>query len=291
MKTDVKLLRPDSLDEALKMLHDQQEHAMLLAGGTDVIPGLRHESRRFQHVNALIDIQHLAELQQIGVDGDVLMIGGGVTFSQAIRNDLVQQYAPLLVKAAGSLGSVQIRNRATIAGNFINNAPCADSVPPLLVMDADIVLRSVSNERTVSLADLLEKPYRTEIAPDEIVTRIKLPVLPIGYRGDFYKLGRRRGVAISRISLAVLVKMNGIVLNDIRIASGAVTPIGKRFIKLEASAKNQQISPESLRYLSRQLGRQILQTTGVRWSTPYKLPVVQQMCFQLLSNLLAVEGA
>ncbi|HIE27222.1 TPA: xanthine dehydrogenase family protein subunit M, partial [Candidatus Poribacteria bacterium] len=139
------------------------------------------------------------------------------------------------------------------------NAPCADSVPPLMVYDAEIVVQSLHNTRRLPLADFLLKPYKTQLKPEEVVKEIILPELPENYRGEFYKLGRRRGVSISRITLAVLLRLNGEIISDIRIASGAVTPIGKRFPELEKLVKGKKAEVDSLKNLAVSLGQQVLE--------------------------------
>jgi xanthine dehydrogenase FAD-binding subunit len=128
-------------------------------------------------------------------------------------------------------------------------------------------------------------PYKTQLQPNEIVTRLVLPVPGNDYRGDFYKLGRRRGVAISRISLALLLDIQDSVIRDIRIASGAVTPIGKRFKQLEKSAIGKKVTTGLFQQLAQELRQQVLDITRLRWSTDYKLPVLQQMFYQLLENV------
>jgi CO/xanthine dehydrogenase FAD-binding subunit len=183
------------------------------------------------------------------------------------------------------LGSVQIRNRATLAGNFINNAHCADSVPALLVYDAVLTIQSFHHKRKISLKDFLVKPYQTQLKPTEIVTKIKLPLLHDDYIGDFYKLGRRRGVAISRITMALLMKINEDVISDIRFASGAVSPIGLRFEELEAAVRGNKITENLYKDMARQVGRKILDITKLRWSSAYKVPVLQQMVYQLFQRI------
>jgi len=323
MIQEFEFVQPKDLREALGLLdkHQEQGNARLIAGGTDIIPGFQQEASRFKDIKLLIDIHGLKELKIIERENNHVIIGAGVTFSELIKHPVIKELYPLLVKAAGSIGSVQIRNRATIAGNFVNNAPCADSVPPLLVYDAEIQIQSSNKKREVSLEDFLLisckslqkkqafemtppkeghlsdrewgagaarfllKPYKTQLQPDEIVTRVVLPVPGNDYRGDFYKLGRRRGVAISRISLALLLDIQNSVIRDIRIASGAVTPIGKRFKELENSAQGKKVTTGLFQQLAQELGQQILDITGLRWSTGYKLPVVQQMFYQLLENI------
>lgn len=280
----IEYIRPRTLHEALSALAENHGEAAILAGGTDIVPGMRQGSRRFGAIKKLIDIGAIAELKGLEGDARQMKIGAGTTFSAVGKNQAVREQFPLLAQAALGIGSVQIRNRATLGGNCCNNAPCADSVPPLLVYEANLRILSLQRERLIPLAEFLVKPYRTQLQPDELVSQIILPMLPAGYRGEFYKLGRRRGVAISRITLALLVKTVENVIEDIRIASGAVTPIGIRFHELEAMARGKPCSDELFRHLAARLGEAVLEKTGLRWSSAYKLPVVQQVFYQLLSG-------
>ena len=283
--TDMEFIQPDKLEDVLLMLAETGYRNRLIAGGTDIIPGIRQGSARFSNIRRLIDIHHLPELDFIKREKDHLGIGAAATFSRIAGDDRINETIPLLADAAKRIGSVQIRNRATIAGNFVNNAPCADSVTVLLVYNARIKIVSRKSQRELLLEEFLKGPYKTVLRADELVSEIRIPIDTLNYRGVFYKLGRRRGVAISRISLAVLLKRSGKKLSDIRIASGAVTPVGMRFRELENVASNQEITPEMLKKLTRSLAEQILQVTGLRWSTPYKLPVLQQIFYQLMCEL------
>lgn len=285
MIADIEYIRPKTVAEVLSLLAENQSNGRILAGGTDIIPGFQQGSSRFQKIKELIDINEITELKNIEKDEHRIKIGAAVTFSELIKNPIIGDHLPLLAKAASTIGSVQIRNRATIGGNFINNAPCADSVPPLLIYEAKIQIRSAKSQRELPLQELLSRPYRTQLLPDELVTQIVIPIPSKDYQGDFYKLGRRRGVAISRITLAVLMKRENSTIQDIRIASGAVTPIGIRFHELEDFARGKQISDELFKQLAQQLGKAILEKTGLRWSSAYKLPVVQQMFYQLLKKV------
>jgi CO/xanthine dehydrogenase FAD-binding subunit len=280
---DMKLSKPDTLNDALDLLSGR--NARLIAGGTDIIPGLRQGSKRFKTIRHLIDIHHLPELRFINRDKDILRIGAAVTFSRLSEDKLIEKHVPVLAEAARHIGSVQIRNRATIAGNFVNNAPCADSVPSLLVHNARIKIVSGKNQRTLSLEKFLKGPYHTALKNNELVTEIQIPMDTTGYKGIFYKLGRRRGVAVSRISMAILAQMSKGMIHDIRLASGAVTPVGMRFSALEKEMTGQEVSTVLLKQCAHQLGKEILSVTGLRWSTPYKLPVLQKVFYQLLHDL------
>lgn len=276
---------PVSLNQALKILSENKSKAKILAGGTDIIPGFHIESRRFIDTELLVDIKKIKGINEIKERKDSVEIGACVTFTQLSENEIIKKYFPLLSKAAESVGSVQIRNRATVVGNFVNNAPCADSVPPLLVYDAKIEVQSLKRKREISLQKFLIKPYTTALKKNEIVTKIIIPKPGSELKGDFYKLGRRRAVAISRISLAVLMKKKNGLIEEIRIASGAVTPIGTRLYDLEKFAKGKPANSETFKELSIQLGEKVLEITGLRWSSEYKLPVLQQTFYQLLEKV------
>ncbi|MGD9900416.1 MAG: xanthine dehydrogenase family protein subunit M [Calditrichaceae bacterium] len=282
--------RPQSLQEALTIMAEYGSRARILAGGTDILPGFHQGSRRFENIDLLVDLNAIPVMKTISEESGQIAIGGGVTFSQIIKNELINKKYPLLVRAASGIGSLQIRNKATITGNFVNNAPCADSVPPLLVYDARLLIQSKVDQREISLEEFLVKPYGTQLKEDEIVTKIVLPAPDDDWHGDFYKLGRRRAVSISRITLALLLKTDGDVIQEMRMASGAITPIGKRFKNIEKLAEGRQIGSDLFKELSTKLGEEIMDVTGLRWSSAYKVPVVQQLFYQLLKQVSQPSG-
>ncbi len=279
------ILLPKTVDDVCRLLQNNNGLSKIIAGGTDIIPGFHIESPRFENIERLIDINNVNELKSVSiVDGNII-IGSAITFSEIIANPLLNEKLPLLVKSSKTIGSAQIRNRATLGGNFINNAPCADSVAPLLVYDAEIKIKSFTAEKIMKLQDFLVKPYGTRLKPDEIVVQVIVPVPSDKFKGDFYKLGRRRAVSISRISLAILLDVNNGLINEMRIASGAVTPIGTRFYDIEEFFKGRIIDDETMKEIAIKLGKRILEVSGVRWSSEYKIPVVQQVCYQLIKGI------
>ncbi len=283
--TTIEILFPRNLSEALSIFSDAKENLKIIAGGTDVVTGIQQESKRFIDTEVLVDINRIPEIKGIEVRKKKISVGAAETFSDILRNNLIQNELPLLWKACSSIGSVQIRNRATIAGNFVNNAPCADTVPVLLVYNATVEIESLSSKREISLQEFLQGPYKTQLNVNEIVTRINIPIPSKTFVGDFYKLGRRRAVSISRITLAVLMDMRGGIIDEIRIASGAVTPIGARLTGLEKFAEGKEVNDRFFKTLASKMGEEIIKITGLRWSSEYKLPVVQQMFYQLLKSI------
>ena len=281
----INFVKVKSLQEALTFLKENP-NARIIAGGTDVIPAFQQGSARYKDVSGLLDLSGLDELKQIEETKDEVVVGAACSFIEVIKNPVVKKFFPLLVHASSTVGSLQIRNRATMAGNIVNNAPCADSIPSLLVYDAYLEISSADGSYTIPLQKFLEKPYKTQLKAHEIVTKIHIPKMPEGWNGVFYKLGRRESVSISRITLAILLKIEGDTIIDARIASGALTPIGNRFPALEDKLKSMKCEKENLKDAAIALGKHILEVTGLRWSSPYKLPVVQQLFYQELCKLI-----
>jgi carbon-monoxide dehydrogenase medium subunit/xanthine dehydrogenase FAD-binding subunit len=290
MIPQIEFVRPKTLHDALSILAESGDGARVIAGGTDVIPGFQQGDLRLKSARTLVDIHHLPELKNVETRDGGLAIGAGITFTDLAKHPIIAAEYPLLKQAALTVGNVQIRNRATLAGNFVNNAACADSVPPLLVYNAVLRIQSHTSVRETPLSDFLLSPNQVQLNAGELVTNIFLPKLSASHSGEFYKLGRRRGTAISRITLAVLLKVTENRIEDLRIASGAVTPIGMRFIDLEKVALGKTIDKSFLKSLANELGEHVLSKTGIRWSTPYKLPVLQQMFFQLLCRVRGCSG-
>ena len=162
-----KFIKAENLDEVLKLLNENED-TKLIAGGTDIIPGFHIDSARFKDIKFLIDINRIKEFKLIELTDDSLSIGASLNFTHIINDPHVNKYFPILVKAVSQIGSHQIRNRATIGGNFINNAPCADSVPALLVYNAILEIKSVNGTKELPLSEFLIKQYQTALNKNEV---------------------------------------------------------------------------------------------------------------------------
>ncbi len=209
--------RPGSLDEAFAVLRDAPD-ARVLCGGTDLIVGLRKGTINPSRV---VDLKGIAELTPgVDVREGMLRIGATTILTEVIEDSRVKEHVPALVEGARVVGSIQIRNRATLAGNVCNASPAADTVPALLVYDAVVELRSRDGVRRVALADFIVGPGRTILRSGEIVSAIELPI-PTTARGSaFGRMTRRRGVDLATVNLCCLVTADG----TTRFAFGAVGP-------------------------------------------------------------------
>lgn len=209
--------RPTSSADALDALAAQPD-ARVLVGGTDLIVGLRHHTIE---PSLLVDIKAVADLPApIAVDDEGITIGPTLTMDALAAHPRVRQWYPALVEAALTVGSVAIRNRASLIGNMCNGSPAADTVPPLLVYAARVTIASVDGQREVRLADFFLGPRRTLCAAGELVTSLRLPRPAEGSGAAFVRMTRRRGVDIASVSVAAHVDRD----RYVGLGLGAVGP-------------------------------------------------------------------
>jgi len=210
--------RPTTISETVGLLAGHGPDARLLAGGTDLIIRLRDGTLR---PSLVVDIKRIAALQRgIEVRDGWLSIGAGTVMTEIVEDVRSQRSFPALVEAAQVVGSVQIRNRATLAGNVCNASPAADTLPPLLVYGAVLVIAGPGGERRLSLDDFLVRSGQTTLEHGELVTAIELP-MPSGRLGATHvRRTRRRGHDLASVTLCCSVDDAGVT----RIAYGSVGP-------------------------------------------------------------------
>jgi carbon-monoxide dehydrogenase medium subunit len=210
--------RPASTAAALSALADEGGGARALVGGTDLLVGLRHHTIE---PTLIIDLKAIPDLPEPIDAGDAgVRVGPTLTMGELAAHPVVRHWYPALVEAALTVGSVAIRNRASLVGNACNGSPAADTVPALLVHDASITIASRAGERTVPMDEFFLGPRRTLCGPDELVTRIEIPRPPDGSGSAFRRLTRRRGVDLATVSVAARVDGDG----RVRLGLGAVGP-------------------------------------------------------------------
>ncbi len=215
-----KVIKVSQIKEIHRILGELGQDALLIAGGTDVCVKLREG-----HIKAkvLVDISDTAALKTITENEEGVLIGGGVTFSEAVESELIQKKYPGLWAACHSVGAPQIRNRGTIGGNLANGSPAADAAPPLLALNAKIKLSSMNGERWVDLSEFYLDKGKTVLRTGEILEAILLPPWVEGDLHRFEKLGLRNALAISRLSLSLWMQLDeNNAIRNIRIASGSL---------------------------------------------------------------------
>jgi CO/xanthine dehydrogenase FAD-binding subunit len=276
---------PTSLKEACGLLWDFREEAKVIAGGTDLAIGLRNGSLR---PRCLVDITRIGEIRKIEEEEDWISIGAGATHSDIASSSLLHRFGRVLSVAASSVGSPQIRNLGTLGGNIVNASPAADTLPPLMVLDAVGRVASKDGERDIPLVQLFPRPYETILKPFEILTHVRFPKLPAAARSGFIRLARREAMAVARMSVAVIARLEAGRFQDIRISAGSVTPTPHRMSEAERILKERVPDEESLRLAARRVSETVVRWSGVRPSTAYKVPVIEALFLRAMKQ--ALEG-
>jgi carbon-monoxide dehydrogenase medium subunit len=260
--------RPKTLKEALH-LKKTIAGAKFISGGTDLLVQIKN---RELQPPALISLRSIPELATIEVNGGA-RIGALATISDIIQHPELGTSYPLLAEAAKYLGSVQIRNVATIGGNLCNCSPGADMGLPLLVLEAKVRLQSAKTSRDVPLEEFFKGPGESCLASDEILTDILLDPLPQKAKAIFLKKGRvKMDLAIA--SLAVLIEMDGKRCHKARIAAGSVAPVPLRLYQVETLLEGAAVSKELVTE-AQQLATEIVSPiTDLRSTEEYRRQIV-----------------
>jgi carbon-monoxide dehydrogenase medium subunit len=267
---------PRSVADALGLLRDVPG-ARLLNGGTDLLVALRKGKLQ---TPLLIDLKRVEDLAP-GVEGaqGVLRISATTALTPLLDDSRVREQFPALVEAGSVVGSVQIRNRATLAGNLCNASPAADTATPLLVYGASVVLVSDSGTRRLPLEGFLLGPGRTALREGELLAAVELPLAASPAGAAFARMTRRRGVDLATVNLSCAIFADG----RTRFAFGAVGP--RPFLAIDESgvlgdpSSDEQARDEALR----QLTRRATPISNVRASREYR----QEMLFVLGRRALA----
>lgn len=270
-----------TLDGALSAL--ATGHTCVIAGGTDWFPaqGDRH------FTGTLIDISRIAALKGVSQTDRGWRIGAATTWTELINADLPPAFDGLKL-AAREVGSVQIQNTGTLAGNLCNASPAADGVPPLLTLDAQVELSSTKGVRCLPLGQFLQGVRKTDRTADELLSAIHIPPLPKGSQGSFVKLGARKYLVISICMVAVLVTVDAGVVSDVRIAIGAASPVAQRLTALEQALRGQ--APKGLlAHVTDDLVQGLSPITDVRASCDYRQHAAGEVIRRALAH--ALEGS
>ena len=278
---------PTTIEEAIELLWKAGGEAKIIAGGTDLMIGLRNKvhTPRF-----IIDITRIEELRKIEEMDGTLSMGAAVSHSEISSSPLVRKYGKVLSDAASVIGSPQIRNVGTIGGNIVNASPAADTIPPLMVLNAMGRVASKDGMKDVPLVHLFQGPYQTNLKSHELLVQITFQKLPSHMRSSFVRLARREAMAIARMNVAILLQMEKRKneIEDIRIAVGSVTPTPQRMSEVETFLKGKSPDEELLKKASLKVSETMINRSGIRPSTSYKKPVVEALFMRAMRQ--ALEG-
>jgi CO/xanthine dehydrogenase FAD-binding subunit len=281
---DYELVSPGALPEVLSLLAKEPGLWVPIAGGTDlmVLYGAGKLLPR-----KLVSIWNLPELRRIEVFPNEIQMGSACTYTDLRESEIVRREFALLSRAAAWTGGIANQNRGTIGGNIANASPAADSLPALLVYDAEIILVSAGGERRVPYANFHVDYRKTQLAPDELIRAVCLPRRYSGYYAHARKVGPRKAQAIAKLCLAALGKIEKDVVRDIRLAMGSVAPVPLRLTETERTVRGKPIVPELVHLASQTAAQEIRPIDDIRSTARYRAAVAGNLVAEFLERMSA----
>ena len=287
MSIEPPVVSPRVLAEAYAILADGP--ARPIAGGTDLMVALTGEIGDVP--DRILDLWRLDELRGIVIEGDALVLGALTTYTEIRQSAVCGEHLPVLVQAAATIGAVQIQNRGTLGGNIVNASPAGDSLPVLLAADASFILGSARGERVVPAREFWPAYRRTALAPDELLVRVRIPLLA-GREMRFRKVGTRRAQAISKVVIALGWRDSSPAAplspvapwTDVRLALGSVAATPIRASATEAAMEGRPPTPETADLAAETLAAELHPIDDVRSTAEYRRLVAARVLHRLIRD-------
>lgn len=271
---------PKKVNELIELVTKHQSEAAIIAGCTDIIV----KNNFFENKNVIIDITSVEELKGIQDIGNKTRLGACVTFANLLNSDLIKNQHKALYEAARVYGSVQIRNRGTVAGNIINASPAADSIPPLMVANAELVLVSKSGEEKVNIRDFFVGPGKTTLKPGQILAFIDIEKDTSDTITFYRKIGTRKALSIAKASVAFkATKANG-KLSNVSLAYGSVGPTVIYSKEAQKYLEGKDLNNESIDEASRLAFNEVSPIDDIRSTGEYRRLVIKNVVIEELKQ-------
>jgi CO/xanthine dehydrogenase FAD-binding subunit len=281
---EYELVAPRTLPGVLSLLAEEPGVWQPIAGGTDVMV---QYSAGVLRTRKLVSIGNLSELRRVEVLGDEIQIGAGCTYTDLREHDLIGREFTLLSVAAHWTGGIANQNRGTLGGNIVNASPAADSLPALLVYEADLILISARGERRVPYTGFHVGYRKTQLAADELVRTICLKRRYSEYYAHARKVGARNAQAISKVCLAALGRHTGGVVEDVRLAMASVAPVPLRLAETERIIHGKLINAELLQMARKSAAAEVRPIDDIRSTARYRAAVAGNLVGEFLEQLSA----
>ncbi|MDP3274271.1 MAG: xanthine dehydrogenase family protein subunit M [Deltaproteobacteria bacterium] len=262
--------RPQSIDEALALKSSLGQRARFIAGGTDLVVGIRKGRTT---VDSFVDLSRVPGLAGLTRAGDTLRIGAACTHAQLEREGITA-----LAQACETVGGPQIRNMGTLGGQVGTASPAGDVSVALIALDAVVELASVRGTRSMPLADFFVGPGRTSLEPDEMVLSVTVPT---NRKSVFYKIGKRDAVAISVVVAAASVSPSG----DVAVGLGCVAPVPFRPRKSEQMLRGHPLTSERIDAAAAMAASEVSPISDHRGGATYRRAMVETLTRRLLRTL------
>jgi CO/xanthine dehydrogenase FAD-binding subunit len=279
---EYELIAPRTLPAVLSLLAEEPGAWLPIAGGTDVMV---QYSAGMLRARKLVSIWNLPELRAITVFDDEVQIGAGSTYSDLQRHELIKCEFSLLSIAARWTGGIANQNRGTIGGNIANASPAADSLPALLVYEAELILVSARGERRVPYNSFHMDYRKTRLAADELIRAICLKRRFSEYHAHTRKVGARNAQAISKVCLAALGRVADGVVQDVRLAMGSVAPVPLRLKETERIVGGKALDTRLIESARSAAAAEIRPIDDIRSTARYRAAVAGNLVAEFLEKL------
>ncbi|MFH1651059.1 MAG: xanthine dehydrogenase family protein subunit M [Chloroflexota bacterium] len=280
-------LAPHTIEGAISALREQPEATRVIAGGTDLLLEMRRRDVTPERLLGLSNIPGIDYLKYGETDG--LRLGAMATLSAVEKSPLVREKYPVLFQAVHGMASEQVRNIATVTGNLCTALPSADTAPALLVLDATLEITGPGGKRVVAIADFFKDYRRTALEKGEILTGIRLPAAN-GSRGVYLKHRLRKAMSLPVAGVAVLLKEEGGVCRDVRIALGAVAPSPIRAVGAEDWLRGAKLTKAAILEAARLAAEAASPISDIRASAEYRRELVAVFTRRALAQLSGREA-
>lgn len=259
----MKFYKFNTLTELQKAIPEIKERIYFLAGGTDLLVYLK--DGLISDDSCIVDIGNLKELCFIAESDGKIRIGALTTFSEIIKNEIINKHCKILSDSCKTIGSIQIRNRGTIGGNIANASPAGDSIPALFCLNA--IIKTTSRE--IPITELFTGPKKTILENNELITEI-LVNRQEGF-SYFYKLGLRKAFSISKVSIAITcLKTSENVLQKVNIACGAVAPTVIKASQTESLLEGKKLNDEIINEAVEKIRQEVMPIDDFRSNAFYR---------------------
>ncbi len=289
MRSEIDVLSPHTLEEALTLLQLHQNAIRIIAGGSDLIIQLRDGAVKTEK---LLNILAVKDLKFIKEKYGRIHIGALSTYTEIIRSRHIKRQAWILLEAAKQIGATQLQNSATIGGNLGNASPAADCLPPLYALGATIVTRNQSDRREIPIERFFIEYRKTALKSDELIEEIQFDGLTRKDAGAYLKLGLRKANAISIVDVAVILRgKHKDSYGDVKVALGAVAPTIVRAHSCEQALIGRCLTEKSLQDAAKLASQDASPITDIRGSAEYRRKVLSSLVYQALHKAVFENGA
>ncbi|MBM7622496.1 FAD binding domain-containing protein [Sporohalobacter salinus] len=274
---------PETIKEAVELLADKGDELEILAGGTDLLVDYYEH---LYEVSGWLDLRDISQLQEIKVKEDRMEIGAMVTHSQLVNSFKVKDHFPLISQAAEEVGSPQIRSRGTIGGNIVTGSPAGDLLPPLLAYQAELELVDKESKKRIAIEDFFIGPKETVIQSDQMLSKIIITLPQPGTLGSWIKIGKRKALAISTISLALVVRLDQQEqIQDIRACLGAVAPTPLEIEEVRDKMLGRKLSEIDFTEIGLLVAENISPIDDIRGTREYRKDIAKNLVITALKKL------